>query len=35
MMKKLLASAVFAGGLYAFAGAAHAECGSVSIAEMN
>lgn len=34
-MKKLLASAVFAAGLYAFAGSAQADCGSVSIAEMN
>ena len=35
MMKKLLASAVFATGLYAFAGSAQADCGTVSIAEMN
>ena len=34
-MKKLLTSAAFAAGLYAFAGTAHADCGSVSIAEMN
>ncbi|MFB9947306.1 ABC transporter substrate-binding protein [Rhizobium puerariae] len=34
-MKKFLASAVFAAGLYAFAGSAQAECGSVSVAEMN
>jgi glycine betaine/proline transport system substrate-binding protein len=35
MMKKLLASAILAAGLSAFAGGAKADCGSVSIAEMN
>jgi glycine betaine/proline transport system substrate-binding protein len=34
-MKKILASTVFAAGLYAFAGSASADCGAVSIAEMN
>ena len=34
-MKKHIAAAVFAAALYTFAGAAHADCGSVSIAEMN
>ncbi|KGE00671.1 ABC transporter substrate-binding protein [Rhizobium sp. YS-1r] len=34
-MKKLLASTVFAAGLYSFAGSAQADCGSISIAEMN
>jgi glycine betaine/proline transport system substrate-binding protein len=34
-MKNLLTSAVFAGCLYAFAGEAQANCGSVSIADMN
>ncbi|CDZ61380.1 ABC transporter substrate-binding protein [Neorhizobium galegae] len=34
-MKKILASTVFAAGLYAFAGSASADCGTVSIAEMN
>lgn len=34
-MKKILGAAVFAAGLYATTGAAHADCGSVSIAEMN
>lgn len=34
-MKKLLASAALATGLYTFAGSAQADCGSVSIAEMN
>ncbi|SFB38246.1 glycine betaine/proline transport system substrate-binding protein [Rhizobium sp. NFR07] len=34
-MQKLLASTAFAAGLYAFAGAAQADCGSISIAEMN
>ena len=35
-MKKLLTAAAFAAGLYAFGGSAHAaDCGSVSIAEMN
>ena len=34
-MKKLIASTFLAGGLFAFAGAAQADCGDVSIAEMN
>jgi glycine betaine/proline transport system substrate-binding protein len=34
-MKKFLASAILAAGLSAFAGGAKADCGSVSIAEMN
>ena len=34
-MKKLLASAALAAGLYTFAGSAQADCGSVSVAEMN
>ena len=34
-MKLLLRSTVLAAGLYVFAGAAQADCGSVSIAEMN
>lgn len=34
-MKKHIAAALFAAALYTFAGAAHADCGSVSIAEMN
>lgn len=34
-MNKLLAPFAVAAGLFAFAGAAHADCGSVSIAEMN
>ena len=35
-MKKLLASTIFAAGLYALAGSAQAaDCGDVSIAEMN
>ena len=35
-MKKLIASAIFAAGVYALAGSTQAaECGDVSIAEMN
>ncbi|MBN9031273.1 MAG: ABC transporter substrate-binding protein [Rhizobiales bacterium 63-7] len=34
-MKKLIASTFLAGGLFALAGTAHADCGDVSIAEMN
>ncbi|CAN7481397.1 ABC transporter substrate-binding protein [Rhizobium sp. LjRoot30] len=34
-MKKLIASTFLAGGLLAFAGAAQADCGDISIAEMN
>ncbi|MGQ3278548.1 MAG: ABC transporter substrate-binding protein, partial [Shinella sp.] len=35
-MKKLLASTILAAGLYGFAGSAQAaDCGEVSIAEMN
>ncbi|MDE1158395.1 MAG: ABC transporter substrate-binding protein [Neorhizobium sp.] len=34
-MKKLIACAAFAAGLYAISGSAHAACGSISVAEMN
>ena len=34
-MKMLIASTFLAGGLFALAGTAHADCGDVSIAEMN